>query len=61
MRATRALGISVIAAAVGGTVFLGAQAVYTEGHHGSVVRIADSSTGTSAATATSSPANNPWD
>ena len=65
MRTTRTLGISLAAAALSGTAFLGAQAVYAEGHHGAVVRMADSFSGAPAATATpsatSSPANDPWD
>ena len=44
MRASRTVGISVVAAALSGTVFLGAQALYAEAHHASVVRMADSST-----------------
>ena len=61
MRASRTVGISVVAAALSGTVFLGAQAVCAEAHHGSVVRMADSSTTSTATSATVSPANDPWD
>ena len=61
MRASRTLGISVVAAALSGTVFLGAQAVYAEGHHGSIVRMADSSATSATASATVTPANDPWD
>jgi len=58
MRASRTLGISVVAAALSGTVFLGAQAISAAGQHSSTVRMADSS---ATASATVSPANDPWD
>lgn len=61
MRASRTLGISVVAAALSGTMFLGAQAVYAQAHHGSVVRMAGSSGASTTASATVSPANDPWD
>jgi hypothetical protein len=65
MRTARTLGLGLVAAALSGTVLLGAQAVFAEGHHAQVVRVADSASGATAAdatpSATSSPANDPWD
>jgi len=61
MRASRTLGISVVAAALSGTMFLGAQALFADGHHGSVVRMAGSSATSTVSSATVSPANDPWD